>query len=84
MNNTDIILYRSCECPLCDDAMALWYQSDVASQFKLRKKDVTSDKDLMLRYAKRIPVLKTEHSTRELAWPFSLQELNQWLASGLK
>ena len=71
-----VVLYTTVGCHLCDQAREL--VSTVAPDLTLTLVDVAEDDDLLARYGERIAVLMKEG--RELGWPFSLLDVQQFLA----
>lgn len=75
---SDLVLYSTSACHLCEQALALFAQLDDPS--RLTVIDIVDDEDLMQRYAIRIPVLglagQPEH---DLGWPFDALQLQEWL-----
>ncbi|HEX7813912.1 glutaredoxin family protein [Dyella sp.] len=63
----DLTLYQRDYCHLCDQALAVMAQAhapDFTSAW------VDDDAELERRYGTRVPVLRDNHSGRELDWPF--------------
>ncbi|MED5387654.1 MAG: glutaredoxin family protein [Pseudomonadota bacterium] len=71
-----VVLYTTVGCHLCDQASEL--VAMVAPGVTLTRVDVAEDDALLARYGERIPVLMT--AGRELAWPFGLLDVQQFLA----
>ena len=74
------VLYQRDTCHLCDLALALLAQvrlPDFESVF------IDDDPVLESRYGERVPVLRDVGNGRELAWPFDVDGLRDWIdASG--
>jgi len=70
-----VVLYTTVGCHLCEQAREL--VSTVAPDLTLTLVDVAEDDELLARYGERIPVLMKEG--RELGWPFSLLDVQQFL-----
>lgn len=73
-----ILFYSGQQCCLCDDAMALLKQAKVHSS-QLIIIDVKSDPQTFHLYGARIPVLVNTQNQQELAWPFNLTRLTEFL-----
>ena len=74
-----IILYSGKDCCLCDQAEALLQQIQHTS-VQLEKIDVRASSDLYHLYGARIPVLLRKDNHQELAWPFELSQLIEFLS----
>ena len=76
---TQLILYSGQHCCLCDDAKTLLQQGgfDLSG---LSVVDVKSDPQLYHLYGARIPVLVKPQTQQELAWPFDLVRLTEFLS----
>lgn len=75
-------------CHLCDQAhemvnYLIAKDSEIAATLHFEVKDIADDDALVERYGIRIPVLrylsKEPGLTKELNWPFELEELSDWL-----
>ncbi len=76
-----LYLYTTLGCHLCDDAKALAWPVLEHYGYRLREVEIADHPQLMESYAVRIPVVaKTELSTG-LGWPFSQQQLADYLMS---
>ncbi|MEZ6965644.1 glutaredoxin family protein [Aeromonas sp. S9(2024)] len=72
-----LTLFHTDGCHLCEQAWALVEQAGIAAQ--TRQCDIMDDATWLNAYRVRIPVLCDE-TGRELGWPFTLVELQGWLA----
>ncbi|WPC72570.1 glutaredoxin family protein [Vibrio porteresiae] len=70
-----LTLFSTQGCHLCDDAYDLLVTAGVSQQVNLV--DIADDDELSLRYGVTIPVLS--YRDAQLNWPFTLNELIQWL-----
>ena len=70
-------LFHPDGCHLCEQAWALVEQAGLAAD--TRQCDIMDDAQWLATYRVRIPVLRDE-AGRELGWPFTLAELQAWLA----
>ena len=71
-----LVLYSKTECHLCHIAKQQLRDYGV-TDFTII--DITSDAELLVKYAIRIPVLERSDNHQELAWPFTLPELDIFL-----
>lgn len=74
---TSLVLYQRDDCHLCDLALEVLAQArvpDFDSVF------IDGDEALEARYGERVPVLRDETTGKELAWPFGLEQLGDWMA----
>lgn len=72
-----LTLYTTAGCHLCEQALQLlepWLEQG----YGLAKVDIAEDDLLMARYGERIPVVASRCG-RELGWPFTAQELTDWI-----
>ncbi|WP_421186187.1 glutaredoxin family protein [Aeromonas hydrophila] len=72
-----LTLFHTDGCHLCEQAWALVEQAGLAAD--TRQCDIMEDAQWLATYRVRIPVLLDE-AGRELGWPFTLAELQAWLA----
>jgi glutaredoxin len=72
---TDLILFGTEGCHLCEDAEALLLQAGLS--FETR--DIIDDEQAQQRYAVRIPVLLNSETGKELGWPFDAQQLSEYV-----
>lgn len=77
---SDLILYSTSACHLCDQAKVLIAEV-LAPDDRLREVDISDSEVLVERYGIRIPVLQREDSGEELGWPFDEQRLLHFLRS---
>jgi hypothetical protein len=73
------VLYSGEHCCLCDDAKSLLAQTSI-NVSQLVEIDVKSDPKIFHLYGARIPVLVNTNMQQELAWPFELQQLIEFLS----
>lgn len=71
-------LFQRDDCHLCDQAL------EILAAARMPDFDIVyidADPVLEARYGLRIPVLRDQHSGRELDWPFDAQDVCVFLAS---
>lgn len=74
-----LILYSTSACHLCEQALALVHRG-LPPRWSVEEVDISESDELFDRYGTRIPVLRVEHSGRELNWPFNGEQLGRLLA----
>ena len=77
---SDLILYGTSACHLCEVAEALILQRQKAGTLAYIKCDISESDELFARYGVRIPVLQRADGV-ELDWPFSALDLEVFLAT---
>ena len=77
---SQLILYYTEYCHLCDEAEALLHAAGLSDNFE--KMDIDDDPELLERYEVYIPVLKRTDNQQELFWPFKQRELAVFLGNG--
>lgn len=73
-------LYTTLGCHLCDEAADMIREQNFPD-IKLLTIEISESERLLADYGVRIPVLKFQDSTKELAWPFNATELSIFLAN---
>lgn len=75
-------LYGTSACHLCETAhaMILEQQRSIGGNVALEEVDISDSDVLFERYGVTIPVLQ-HPDERELSWPFSVQQLREFLTS---
>ena len=71
------ILYSSEGCHLCEDALALC--TPIIANNKLVIKDIVDDEKLVELYGVHIPVLMQRETKKKLFWPFSSQDISEFV-----
>jgi hypothetical protein len=76
-----LTLYTGPQCSLCDLAIKLVEEHNAQGlpEITLNKVNIRDSHDLFHLYGARIPVLKRSDSQAELAWPFELDNLVQFV-----
>jgi len=73
-----LIFYTTVGCHLCEHAEVV-LQEFVAQpdsvQFDLEEVDISTDEHLVELYGIRIPVVKNPATTKEVGWPFGLEDI---------
>lgn len=70
-------LYTTSNCHLCEQAVELVEQSYCIEELELI--EIIDDASLLACYGTRIPVLQRTDNLMELDWPFSLNDINQFI-----
>lgn len=65
---SEVLLFGTLDCLLCDDALEL-VQSSLPESIAINQIDITDDEKLLAKMSDRIPVLRI--ASTELFWPFS-------------
>ena len=73
------VLYQRDDCKLCDEALAM-----LAAARAPAFESVWIDDDVSLetRYGERVPVFRDGDTGREIAWPFGVDDLRDFVARG--
>jgi len=82
MNKTEIKLYTTLGCHLCEQALGMFdylcqNDPDINEGYVIKLVEISDNDKLVEEYGIRIPVLAKSNS--ELAWPFEFEELQNWL-----
>ena len=75
-------LYHTAGCHLCEEAeelLAACFLAEAIMPVDFVKIDIADSDALLERYGVLIPVLREENSGRELRWPFSAEDVRQFL-----
>jgi glutaredoxin len=73
-------LYTTLGCHLCDEALAmLRFLQASEKSLTLVEIEIADSEKLMAEYGIRIPVITAEKSEGDIGWPFSIEELTQFL-----
>jgi len=80
-----VFLYHTSGCHLCELAEGVIQDAISSTQIKnipvVEKIDISIDSDLVDAYGLKIPVILIEHSSSTLDWPFSADEVVDYLNS---
>ncbi len=72
--------YTTVGCHLCEEALVLLHAlQEQDGPLQISEVDIADSEALMAEYSVRIPVITSDSSTGEIGWPFSLEELKQFL-----
>ncbi|NVK22352.1 MAG: glutaredoxin family protein [Kangiellaceae bacterium] len=81
--NEKIIFFTTFGCHLCEEVEKMLsfilYKMGNNVPYQLEIFDIIDDENIMQKYRATIPVLKNENTQHELMWPFSFEQLCQWL-----
>ena len=77
---SQMILYYTEHCHLCDEAEALLHSAGYGECYT--KVEIEDKPDLLMLYEIHIPVLKRTDNQEELFWPFGLEELTAFWEAG--
>ena len=74
---SQLIIYYTEHCHLCDEAEALLHASGYGESYT--KIEIEDDPPLLALYEIHIPVLKRVDNNKELFWPFDQQQLAEFM-----
>ena len=77
---SDLILYYTEHCHLCDEAEGLLHATGFGECYT--KVEIENDPVLLARYEIYIPVLRRTDNDLELFWPFGQRQLAAFLETG--
>lgn len=75
-----LTLYGTSACHLCEDARALCDAVLNPLFFDLQWVDISDSDEWIARYGERIPVLQRMADGSELAWPFDIEQIIEFLS----
>ncbi|AKE51623.1 glutaredoxin family protein [Kangiella geojedonensis] len=82
-NKQEIIFFTTFGCHLCEQVEAMIFalnqQKNLANRFDIIAFDIIDDEKILAEYRTTIPVLKNTSTSEKLFWPFSFEELDDWL-----
>ena len=76
-----LILYSTSGCHLCEQAE--WILRNQLTDIDLQLQDIVESQDLMAHYGARIPVVKLAGADADLGWPFSAEDVADYLDAEL-
>lgn len=74
-----LLFYTTSQCHLCELAEALLVNTPMPEPIPVDVVDIAQSEALVARYGTRIPVLRREDTGAELDWPFTREDLFQFL-----
>ncbi|CAA0299277.1 thiol-disulfide isomerase [Alteromonas marina] len=74
-----IIFYTGPQCSLCDLADVELQQTSKFSSLEIAKVNIRTSTELYHLYGARIPVLKRADNEKEIGWPFTAADLEEFL-----
>ena len=75
--SSSYILYSSEGCHLCEDALALC--TPIINNNAFVVKDIVEDEALVEQYGMHIPVLMQVESNEKLFWPFTSENITEFI-----
>lgn len=79
-----IIFFTTFGCHLCEqvEEMLAYILQQKTDQihFSILQFDIIDDEKILEKYRTSIPILKKENTNDEIFWPFSFEELCEWLS----
>ena len=76
-----ITLYTTVGCHLCEQALAML--QNLPMNITIVEVEIADDERLMEKYGLIIPVVGVENSQQEISWPFSVEELGEFVEQRL-
>jgi hypothetical protein len=74
-------LYTTTGCHLCEEALALAMRArHEGHSLEICEVEISESESLMAAYGVRIPVVRIEGQDAELGWPFSYEQLIEYLS----
>ena len=74
-----IIFYTGPQCSLCDLADVELQKTSKFSSLEIAKVNIRTSTELYHLYGARIPVLKRADNEKEIGWPFTAADLEEFL-----
>ena len=78
---SQLTLYSTLGCHLCDDAKSIIWSVLPHFDTTLGEVDIADDDALIEAYGVRIPVVKLNDRDDDLGWPFTAEQLIDYLAN---
>lgn len=75
----ELIFYTTSQCHLCELAEALLVNTPMPAPIPVDAVDIAQSPQLVERYGTRIPVLRRNDTDEELDWPFTRDQLLNFL-----
>jgi glutaredoxin len=80
MHEMNVELYTTLGCHLCDEALdMLKFLQAQKKSLILAEIEIADSEELMAEYGIRIPVITADNSRGEIGWPFTIEELTEFL-----
>ena len=82
LNNPAMIinLYATLGCHLCEQALAML--QNLAMDITIVEVEIADDERLLEKYGLTIPVVGVANTEQEIGWPFSAEELQEFIVCG--
>lgn len=74
-----MVLYGTLGCHLCDEARSIVVPIFELNNIDYQEVDIATSDRLIERYGIAIPVVKSDVTGNELAWPFDVTVFVEWL-----
>jgi len=74
-----IYFYTGPHCSLCDLADVEIARTSMSSSLTIEKVNIRQSTELYHLYGARIPVLKRDDNNKEIGWPFTTADLEEFL-----
>jgi hypothetical protein len=76
-----LTFFTTTHCELCDLAEQLLVNTPLPHPIPVEAVDIATSEELVERYGTRIPVLRREDTGTELGWPFTRDQLLDFLGA---
>lgn len=76
----NLYLFHTSGCHLCELAEQVLSTLPLSEHLRLVPTDIATSEQWMALYDVRIPVIKLDNASTDLGWPFSREEVVQYLA----
>jgi hypothetical protein len=80
---TQLILYSTSSCHLCEQAIAILKHSSFFD-ISCHEIDIAEDDGLLATYGTKIPVLRLEKTGQEINWPFTQLDVHKLIDGHLQ
>lgn len=77
---TVVRLYTTVGCHLCEEALAMLQRLEASHELEICDVEISESESLMAAYGIRIPVIAVTGRDDELGWPFSIEQLEAFIA----
>ena len=83
--STKVNLYTTLGCHLCEQALSMLEHCHQGNPvFEICEVEISGSESLMEQYGIRIPVVRTANVIDEIGWPFTLNQLQDYLSLTLE
>lgn len=76
-----LYLYTTLGCHLCEQCKVILWPALERANLQLQEVEIADDDLLVERYGVRIPVVQLQGASEDLGWPFTENDLQQYLTT---